>query len=356
MSFAEFHDTVQFGDTVIFYLGIESMIPVIMEPKQVFRCRLGEFKHEDIVGQKFGTKVYTRKGAYTTILYPTPELWTYCLPHRTQIIYTPDISMIAMYLDLKPGSVVVEAGTGSGSLSHAMARTIGPTGQLYTFDFHAQRAETARKEFREHGLADIITITHRDVIGQGFGLNGVADAVFLDLPAPWEAVESALQALKPTGGRICSFSPCLEQVQRTCDKLRKLGFTDLYTCESLIRTYSVKEQQLPLLDFVEPEKAGEAPVSKTVDESEEEDTSLKRTPAEGDEKSDAEAPSTDAKPKKGPKGPTKKHQGVVNAWTARSYEEMNGHTGFLTFAQYWGAAKVKEVVSDTEMKEEVANE
>jgi len=53
---------------------------------------------------------------------------------------------------------VIESGTGSGSLSHSFLRTIAPTGHLYTFDFHEQRVEFAKKEFAEHGLGQLVTL------------------------------------------------------------------------------------------------------------------------------------------------------------------------------------------------------
>ena len=77
----------------------------------------------------------------------TPELWSLSLPHRTQIIYTPDSSLIVCQLDLQPGSLVAEAGTGSGSLTHALARAVAPYGHVYTFEFHEQRAKIAAQEF-----------------------------------------------------------------------------------------------------------------------------------------------------------------------------------------------------------------
>ena len=46
-------------------------------------------------------------------------------------------------------------GTGSASLSHALVRTIAPTGHLHTFEFHEQRCETAKREFEEHGIGNV---------------------------------------------------------------------------------------------------------------------------------------------------------------------------------------------------------
>ena len=90
-------------------------------------------------------------------------------------------------------------GTGSGSLSHAILRTIAPSGYLHTFDFHEKRVEQAQQEFAEHGFGDLVTVKQRDVCNNGFDLNHIADAVFLDLPNPWEALQSAKSAMKNEG-------------------------------------------------------------------------------------------------------------------------------------------------------------
>lgn len=261
MSFDGFKTLVQQGDVVILYLTVNQIYSVKAEPQSVnkkgslvenvFQTSYGALKCADLIGQTFGSKVSLSRG-WGYILQPNPELWTLTLPHRTQIIYTPDISMIVFQLELRPGSVVIESGTGSGSLSHALIRAVKPHGHLHTFDFHEARVETACKEFTEHGLGQFVTAQHRDVCANGFGneLDGKADAVFLDLPHPWLAVPHALKALKnEEGGRICSFSPCIEQVQRTCALLAEQGFQELQTVEVLQTQYNVQTRALNVLNL-----------------------------------------------------------------------------------------------------------
>jgi tRNA (adenine57-N1/adenine58-N1)-methyltransferase len=47
-----------------------------------------------------------------------------------------DISAIIFKLNIMPGDVVVEAGTGSGSLTSTIATSLKESGHLYTFEFN----------------------------------------------------------------------------------------------------------------------------------------------------------------------------------------------------------------------------
>lgn len=121
----------------------------------------------------YGSRISATAG-YVYVLRPNAEMWTRALLRRTQIIYTPDCALILMLLDVRPGSVsfrtficfffccfvdgtvmliyyqklqiVCECGTGSGSLSHALAMAIAPTGHLYTHDIEEQRVKQVELE------------------------------------------------------------------------------------------------------------------------------------------------------------------------------------------------------------------
>jgi tRNA (adenine57-N1/adenine58-N1)-methyltransferase len=91
------------------------------------------------------------------------------LARKTQILFSMDISAIILKLNILPGDIVVEAGTGSGSLSCSIATAIRAEGHLYTFEFNEERARLTKEQFKELGF-DNITSTHRDVVANGFGL------------------------------------------------------------------------------------------------------------------------------------------------------------------------------------------
>lgn len=122
MSFNKAKEAIEEGDVVILYLGPSNMHSLEIKPKilnkkgqmvdNVFQTIYGALKVFSLVGEKYGTKVQLSRG-WGYVLQPTPELWTLTVPHRTQIIYSPDISLIVYLMDLSPGSVIIETGRGT---------------------------------------------------------------------------------------------------------------------------------------------------------------------------------------------------------------------------------------------------
>ncbi|KAL4895978.1 tRNA methyltransferase complex GCD14 subunit [Aspergillus ambiguus] len=303
----------------LLHLRRDQTIPAILEstdPTQtgyregkVTNTRFGSFPHSTLLHQPWGSQIAASKvdtgsrgrtnskrkapaadtpdetattpvtaaSGFLHLLYPTPELWTASLPHRTQVVYTPDYSYILHRLRARPGSTLIEAGAGSGSFTHAAARAVFngyPTdaatgngaagkrrrlGKVCSFEFHAQRAARIAEEVQAHGLAGLVEVTHRDVYEDGFGLGDGeaatsprANAVFLDLPAPWLALKHLVRGgetspLDPTAPvYICTFSPCLEQAQRTISTLRQMGWLGIEMVEVDHRRLDVRRERLGL--------------------------------------------------------------------------------------------------------------
>lgn len=236
------------GDFVILWGSYTQIQGVVLQHGAITNNRFGSFHHDDLIGQPFGAKVRPRKGGgWLALLRATPELISLSLSHRTQIIYHADISMLLMLLDAQPGRVICEAGTGSGSMSCSLARALCPGGKLHTFEFHADRQRQANEDFARYGLLDTIESRHGDVCTDGFGaeLDGAVDGIFLDVPMPWLAVPHAYRCLVE-GGKICTFSPCIEQIEKTAAELRRDGrFENVRMFESLAVNWGVKEGAPP---------------------------------------------------------------------------------------------------------------
>ncbi|KAH7909239.1 tRNA methyltransferase complex subunit Cpd1 [Hygrophoropsis aurantiaca] len=338
------------GDVVIIWQTRDIIQPLLITPGKDLNSRFGHYRHADLIGVPYGSKVGSSNGkGFIHVLRPTPELWTMALPHRTQILYLADIAFITSWLNIRRGSRVIEAGTGSGSFSHSVVRTIGSAGHLWSYEFHEVRAEKAREEFNRHGMADIVTLTHRNVCKDGFTVTDTVDSVFLDLPAPWDAVEHAKKALrKDCTTRICCFSPCMEQVLRTVTALNDAGFTDITMYETLLKPHDVHQIPVPisLSDIVDKLKKSEfkreekrlrqiANSSKRKrDSSVDKDDGSKKAKTDDDTSNTAEiGPAavpvtiqsiTETTPV--PSQPAK-----VNL--SKPMQEVRGHTSYLTFAR-----------------------
>lgn len=228
-------DTIGVGDTVIFYISPLDLTAVVVSPDSIISNRLGKFSHNEMIGSRYGSRLSSMDKKKTAVLLrPNAELWTRALPHRTQILYLPDISFIIRQLNARPGMTAIESGTGSGSFSHSLARALLPNGRLFSFEFHPERAAKAKHEFLIHGLESVVCVQCQDFVTHGFEHKDAVDMVFLDLPSPWDALPNARDAMKKDGSAvICCYSPCMEQVLRTLEGLRALHFIDLRLYEVL---------------------------------------------------------------------------------------------------------------------------
>jgi tRNA (adenine57-N1/adenine58-N1)-methyltransferase len=317
----------QANDVALLHLRRDQTIPTILRATdsehdgykegKVSNTRFGSFPHSTLINQPWGSQIVASKvdtgsrgrkpsnkrkaeeleaSATTTgaeddgssakkpeaaasgflhLTYPTPESWTLSLPHRTQVVYTPDYSYILHRLRARAGATVIEAGAGSGSFTHAAVRAVfngypneesatkkRRLGKVCSFEFHEQRAGRVKEEISEHGLDGLVEVTHRDVYEDGFllgdpktGRSPKASAIFLDLPAPWLALKHLVR--KPASGiespldpsstaYLCTFSPCLEQVERTVRLMRELGWLDISMVEVNHNRIDVKRERIGL--------------------------------------------------------------------------------------------------------------
>ena len=136
------------------------------------------------------------------------------------------------------------------------------------------RSEKAREDFEKLGFVgnSLVTVTHRDVLANGFLLRNEetdttlvdensVDAVFLDLPRPQDAVDHAYKVLKKQG-RICNFSPCIEQVQKTVEQMAKSGFYEIRTFETLSRDFGTNHVKYESLTLSEKPSEEEVAINK----------------------------------------------------------------------------------------------
>src|SRR5512134_475757 len=95
-----------------------------------FETHRGILQHDDLIGRQWGTQVYSHTGAPFFLLQPSLADLLIDLPRTTQIMYPKDIGFILVTMGVGPGQTVMEAGTGSGSMTTALAYAVEPEGRV----------------------------------------------------------------------------------------------------------------------------------------------------------------------------------------------------------------------------------
>jgi tRNA (adenine57-N1/adenine58-N1)-methyltransferase len=201
----------------------------------------GVLHHDELIGQPWGSQVFSHQGSPFFLLQPSLADLLTELPRNTQIMYPKDIGFILTTLTIGPGQRVLEAGTGSGSMTVALAFAVGPQGRVVSYERRPEFQALAQKNLARLGLAERVEFKLAD-IAEGFSERDM-DAMFLDVPNPWDYMRQVREALKP-GGFFCNLVPTFNQVENLLHELHRQHFAFVEVCEMMLRYYKPEPSRL----------------------------------------------------------------------------------------------------------------
>ncbi len=225
------------GDQVLFYLDSRRHWLLRVEAGKKFHLHRGILDFDNVIGQPYGSLIATSLGAFVAALTPLPRDRAIKMGRQTNIVYPKDAGLILLLAGIGPGSVVVEAGTGSGALTSLLGFHVAPAGRVFSYEVREDFAKEAQKNIEKVALTDVIMIKQQDIL-KGIEETDV-DAVVLDMAVPWDVVPLAYEALHGSGVFV-SFSPTIEQTQRTVDALYDSHFIEIMTRELIEREILVR--------------------------------------------------------------------------------------------------------------------
>lgn len=210
---------------------------VTLEAGRTFHSHAGTLGHDELIGGGEGRRVRTSGGAELVALRPTLADYVLKMKRGAQVIYPKDLGPILVHADVFPGADVVEAGIGSGALTMALLRAVGPTGRVASYERREDHAAQARVNIAAFCGDAANHVVHVADVSDGIAERDV-DRVLLDLPEPWTVLPAAGASLRP-GGILLTYLPTVPQVQKAVDAMQTHGFGLLETFEVLHRGWNI---------------------------------------------------------------------------------------------------------------------
>jgi tRNA (adenine57-N1/adenine58-N1)-methyltransferase len=217
---------------------------LFLRKSETFHANRGWITHDAIIGQPEASWVRSSLGMRYLALRATLAEFVLEMPRGAQVIYPKDLAMILFWADIYPGCRVLEAGTGSGALTMALLRAVGPEGRVITYE---QRDEFARRALANihMRLGEVSNLVVRlRPVEDGVAEEGLVDRVVLDLPEPWKLTRAMAEALRP-GGIFLSYLPTIIQSHQLSETLsREPHWALVETFETLMRPWNIEGQSV----------------------------------------------------------------------------------------------------------------
>lgn len=210
---------------------------LVLKPGGVWHTTNGAVHHDDLIGGPEGVVIRSVGGMEWLAFRPIMNEFMVSMPREAAVIYPKDAAQILMWADIFPGARVLEAGVGSGALTLALLRAIGPDGTLMSYERRQEFADVAAKNVatflgEDHAtwklrVGDLVEEISDDPI----------DRAILDMLAPWECVDAVGERMVP-GGVLCCYVATTTQLGRVADTLRAHGgFTEPVMTETTVRDW-----------------------------------------------------------------------------------------------------------------------
>ncbi len=226
------HRLIKEGDLVLVWFDEDVTYLIDARPGKRVGIHCGKpLPCDDWLGKPFGTRIQCEHG-FCFLLKPSLDDLMMKATRESGIIYPKDAAYLILRSGVIPGAKVLEVGTGSGSLTMALAQAVGPAGHVHTFDRRTDLPQNAVKNLTRAGLMERVTF-HQRVASEPFPEKGFDVAIF-DTPQPWEDVEVVKEALVGSG-RLVSLTPTFNQIEKTAEALRAAGFLCVDAMELLER-------------------------------------------------------------------------------------------------------------------------
>ncbi|MCS7127469.1 MAG: hypothetical protein NZ953_03665 [Thaumarchaeota archaeon] len=227
---------LNYGDRVLLLTERGNRYLVTLKRGERLHSEDGVLSHDSLVGLEHGDVVESTTGVRAAVLYPTVYELLASMPRRTQIVYPKDLGMIAFLADARPGSKIVEGGTGSGVLALYLATRVCPGGLVVSYDLSDERFPVIERMAERLGVKEALVLKRGDL---GEPEEREVDAFVVDVPEPWSVIGGAVKALRG-GGTFVAIVPSVNQLERTVSAMRASGIVDYFVGELMIRPWRVR--------------------------------------------------------------------------------------------------------------------